>query len=427
MQYQFSPFEEQDYSKAIDNMNDKNDNFTPRNNESYAYPPAPPNQSPAPKKKERKGKHTALVASLLAVSLCTGMAGGGLSYWMLSGNSSDNDSSYSSSQETGLTPSNTAYNNSSGSNISAIAAKASVSVVEITVESTVSSPFMGEYSSTGSGSGVILSEDGYIVTNDHVVEDAGTITVRTTDGTEYEAVLIGTDSETDLAVIKIEAAGLQAVTFADSDAIEVGELAVAIGNALGTLGGTVTDGIVSAKDRSVTIDGQTMTLLQTSAAVNPGNSGGGLFDSDGNLIGIVNAKSSDAEGLGFAIPSNLVMEVVNEIIEYGYVTGRPQLGISVIEISSEQSARMYRLSELGVYVASVSLDNGLEAGDLIVSIEGQAIENSAQVGVFVTASEVGDLLAFVVKRDGQTMNISAPVSEQIPEYVQQRLAESSNI
>src|SRR5699024_342301 len=149
-----------------------------------------------------------------------------------------------------------------------------------------------QYVSSGAGSGVILTQDGYIVTNHHVIEDANSITVRTRSGDEYNASLVGSDEQSDLAVLKIDATGLTPAVLGDSTTLEVGELAIAIGNPLGELGGSVTSGIISALDREMTIDGQTMTLLQTDAAVNPGNSGGGLFNANGDLIGIVNAKSS---------------------------------------------------------------------------------------------------------------------------------------
>ena len=154
------------------------------------------------------------------------------------------------------------------------------SVVEVFTETKKVSNWFQEYVMEGAGSGVILSEDGYIVTNHHVIDGASTIKVRTNNGQTYEAALKGTDSKTDLAVLKIEATDLLPAKLADSSAVRVGDFVIAIGNPLGELGGTVTDGIISAKDREITIDGQTMTLLQTSAAVNPGNSGGGLFDLD---------------------------------------------------------------------------------------------------------------------------------------------------
>ena len=219
--------------------------------------------------------------------------------------------------------------------LAGIADSAAPSVVEVFTETKQVSSWFQEYVTEGAGSGVVLSEDGYIVTNHHVIDGANTIKVRLSDGQTYTAALTGTDAKTDLAVLKINASGLITAKLADSSAVRVGDFVIAIGNPLGELGGTVTEGIISAKDREITIDGEAMTLLQTSAAVNPGNSGGGLFNLDGELVGVVNAKSSgdDIEGLAFAIPADTVKEIVQELIQYGYVTGRPQLGISVSQIT----------------------------------------------------------------------------------------------
>jgi serine protease Do len=192
------------------------------------------------------------------------------------------------------------------------------------------------------------------------------IEVTLNNGDVYAASLIATDSKTDLAVIKIETTGLTAAILGDSDALVVGEDAIAIGNPLGELGGTVTNGIISALDREVTVEGQKMNLLQTNAAINPGNSGGGLFNAKGELIGIVSAKSSgtDIEGLGFAIPVNDVKEVVVQLIEKGYVAGRPALGVSVIDINSIQLAMQYGVSQYGVYIAEVLEDSAAEKAGL---------------------------------------------------------------
>lgn len=189
------------------------------------------------------------------------------------------------------------------------------SVVEIITEGSSSGVLSGIGS--GAGSGVIISENGYIVTNHHVINGAGAITVRLTDGREYEAGVVGSDADTDIALIKIDATGLCAAVIGNSGDIAVGQEVVAIGNPLGTLGGTVTDGIISALDRTIMIDGHSMTLLQTNAAINPGNSGGGLFNRSGELIGIVNAKQSETgvEGLGFAIPVDIAWETVKSIAE----------------------------------------------------------------------------------------------------------------
>lgn len=293
------------------------------------------------------------------------------------------------------------------------------SVVEITTEVVSTNGFMGQYISQGAGSGVIFTADGYIMTNHHVIDGAQSITVTLRDGSSYTAKVIGDDSQTDLALLKIDATGLTpAVLAADSDNLKVGQTAIAIGNPLGQLGGTVTSGIVSALDREIEIDGETMSLLQTSAAINPGNSGGGLFDDSGNLIGIVNAKSSgsDIEGLGFAIPINTVKTVFNDLLNYGYVKGRVSLGISVISINNAQTAWMYNVDETGLYISKVNRGSdaanaGLQAGDKIVSFNGTEITSDTDLAAALKKCSVGDTVTIVVRRSGQDYSVSITLSE----------------
>ncbi|HOB64778.1 MAG TPA: trypsin-like peptidase domain-containing protein, partial [Clostridia bacterium] len=213
------------------------------------------------------------------------------------------------------------------------------SVVEIKTETTVYGGFYGNYIASGAGSGVIISDDGHIITNHHVISGADTITITLADGSVSAADVIGVDEKTDLAVVKLaeDFDGLIPAIIGDSSKLVVGQSVVAIGNPLGSLGGTVTDGILSAVQRRITVDGLEMELLQTNAAVNPGNSGGGLFNCYGELIGIVNAKSSDVsiEGIGFAIPSSVADYVAKEIIEKGYVPGRPDYNaLPIVEINT---------------------------------------------------------------------------------------------
>lgn len=307
---------------------------------------------------------------------------------------------------------------SSGSqsfSISEIYEKNSDSVVEISTETKQFDRMMGQYVSSGAGSGVIISGDGHIVTNNHVIDGASKITVRLKDGSELEAKLVGKDSRTDIAVLKVESKGLKSASFGDSESLAVGEQVVAIGNPLGELGGTVTEGIISALDREIVIDGESMTLLQTSAAVNPGNSGGGLFNSKGELVGIVNAKSSgsDIEGLGFAIPAKTAKEVVEQIISNGYVPGRPELGVSLLEILDENTAASYRVQELGVYVGEVSRQNGLQPGDRIISVDGKEIERASDIKEIIDAQSAGDKLKIVVSRDGQKVSVVSELVESM--------------
>lgn len=301
------------------------------------------------------------------------------------------------------------------------------SVVEITIETT-SSYYSYQYTSEGNGSGVIISEDGYILTNNHVIDGANKILVRLRDGTEYEAKLIGKDSKTDTAVIKIEAKGLKFAILGDSSSLEVGDLAVVIGNPLGELGGTVTSGIISALEREIEIDGKDMNLIQTDAGVNPGNSGGGLFNANGELVGIVTAKSSgiDVENLGFAIPVNDIKNVVDDLVEHGYATNRAFLGVSMRDTSYSTSnpyggygglfSMFYGQMQYGAYVDSV-LENspaekgGIVAGDIIVSVDGNVVSTAAEVTSAITNCEVGSEIEIGIIRENKTKTIKVTLEE----------------
>ncbi len=292
------------------------------------------------------------------------------------------------------------------------------SVVEITTESAATDTYFQQMVTTGAGSGVVITKDGYIVTNHHVVDGANKITVRTKDGKEYEAKLIGKDEKTDLAVIKISGDSFTPAIFGHSSKLSVGDEAIAIGNPLGELGGTVTRGIISALDREITIDGKTMTLLQTDTAINKGNSGGGLFNTEGELIGIVNAKSSgmSVEGLGFAIPIDTAKDVIESLIANGYVTGRPQLGVSMVDITDEISAFQSGVSEFGVYVAKVSENSaaaaaGMQVKDRIVSVDGTEISSAAELAKVIDSKKVGDTIKIVVERDHKQVTLSATLKE----------------
>ena len=286
------------------------------------------------------------------------------------------------------------------------------SVVEITTETVLTGRYMGQYVSTGAGSGIIISTNGYIITNNHVVEDANTITVRLSNGKEYPATLIGTDAKTDVAVIKINADDLQPAILGYSSDLLVGQTAVAIGNPLGELGGTVTTGIISALDREITIDGETMSLLQTDAAINPGNSGGGLFNLYGELVGIVNAKSSgsEIEGLGFAIPIDAVKTAIEQLIEYGYVRGRIDTGLTLVDIQNSQTAMSYRVQTLGLYI-SASVNSGFQSGDRITAVDGQAISSLSDFNKQMNNYAVGDTIGITVVRNGSSITVSLTLTE----------------
>ena len=297
-----------------------------------------------------------------------------------------------------------------------IAANVKDSVVEITTSKVVTSTFLQQFVASGAGSGVIITADGLIVTNHHVVDGATSITVRLSDGNEYEATLIGSDAKNDLAVIRIEATDLKPVIMGNSDNVVIGEPVVAVGNPLGSLGGSVTDGIISALDREITIGGQEMTLLQTNVAINPGNSGGGLFNGRGELIGIVNAKSmqtSDGnavEGIGFAIPVDIVKEISEKLITTGSTNSNLSLGISIVEISDIRAALTYGVNTMGLYVNEVMPDSnaekgGLQQGDIIIAADDEQITRSDELKAVLNAHEAGDTLRLTVVRDKRYVDL----------------------
>ncbi len=374
-------------------------------------------KEPVNHKEKKPGKLKKFMISFLSMILIPSAvgfgAGVGAFYWM----DAKNSKVILQTIESSVLPSasNTVTH---GLSVSDVAALVSESVVEITTESVMTNSFFSNYVTTGAGSGVIFTNDGYIVTNNHVIDNSNAIEVTLKNGESYPAELIATDSKTDLAVIKIKASNLIPAILGDSDALIVGEDAIAIGNPLGELGGTVTNGIISALDREVTVDGKKMNLLQTNAAVNPGNSGGGLFNRNGELIGIVSAKSSgtDIEGIGFAIPVNDVKEVVVQLIENGYVSGRPALGVSVIDVNSIQLAMQYGVRQYGVYIAEVIEGSaaekaGLQSGDMFIAMDDLVIESFEDLSAALDSHSVGDAVTFQIKRDGRMIDVDVTLQE----------------
>lgn len=291
------------------------------------------------------------------------------------------------------------------------------SVVEITTESVVRGSMLGQYVYEGAGSGVIIASDGYIVTNNHVIDSASKIMIKLKNGDVHEATVVGRSSESDIAVLKVDATNLQPVVIGDSSKLVVGDTAVVVGNPLGS-GATVTNGIISALDREIDLGDSIMNLLQTNAAVNPGNSGGGLFNGKGELVGIVVAKSAgeDIEGIGFAIPINDIKETVSEIKTYGYIRGRVLLGVNLLEIDNAWDAMMYRLDSLGVYVKSVEDDSdaqkaGIKAGDKITSINGKEVTTADDVKKEISSKSPGDKVTLGIYRNGREYNINIVLSE----------------
>ena len=284
-----------------------------------------------------------------------------------------------------------------------------------------------EYTQTAAGSGVIISEDGYVLTNNHVISGADKITVYVNpgDGSEeqsYEATLVGSSESNDIAVLKIDATGLNAATFGDSDQIEVGELAVAIGNPMGQVHGSVTAGIISAVEQELTIDDVTINAIQTDAAINPGNSGGALFDSYGNVIGIVYAKSSSVsiEGIGYAIPVNnikdLVAQMINDPDSVKDQTKGSQimLGITIRDITEDMS-KQYSMP-VGVYITEVSSMSaaeraGLQKGDIITEFAGETVTSADDLNAIKAKQTSGDTVSVKIDRNGKEMTLDLVIPQ----------------
>lgn len=403
-------------------------------NTAYSYgdegparpgPTAPPAGPNPPRKKKRGGGFARSAVSLL-LAAAVGFAGGVVGARFAGGGKVVLQTVDRPAASAGSALSS-AGTSTGGEDLTTaqVAALVSPSVVVITTEQVVYSQWSWYGQSqveSGAGSGVIISSDGYILTCAHVVDGASQITV-TIEDQDYPATLVGSDSASDIAVVKIEAEGLIAATVGDSSALAVGEQVVAVGNPLGELGGTVTDGIVSALNRSVSIQGSgavnTMSLVQMSASVSPGNSGGGLFNMAGELIGIVNAKSSDvdAEGLGFAIPVNDAVAVAQELLENGYVTGRPYLGITYLSVTDAQTAQKLGVSAYGIYVMDVVKGGpadkaGIQPGDRIVSINGTEIAQQTDLGTVIQQYAAGDTVEVTLAREGQMLSLQLTLGEK---------------
>ena len=285
---------------------------------------------------------------------------------------------------------------------------------------------------TATGTGVVITEDGYIVTNAHVIYDseygaglADSISVLLNGEDNYDAEVIGYDTDCDLAVLKIKAKGLTAAEFGDSDELKLGESVIAIGNPLGfELMDTVTSGIVSGINRQISINDKSMTLLQTDAAINSGNSGGPLINRYGQVIGINSSKMSASysetsiEGIGFAIPSNEAAKIVDDIMEYGYVTGKPQLGISCQDVT-ETISKMYNLP-IGVYITAVTDDSaadkaGLQSGDIIIKVDGEDITNYEELKAKKNEHKAGESLELTYVRSGNEDTVTVTLDEAVAE------------
>ena len=312
----------------------------------------------------------------------------------------------------------------SGENIPEEGALSWQQVYERVIPSVVSVLCSGR-SSQSSGTGVIMSESGYVITNAHVIEGAVQIAVLLSDGRSFQADVMGSDTVSDLAVLHIEAEGLVPAQFGDSSVLRVGDAVVAIGDPLGVeLRGTMTDGIISAINRDLDLGTRTMSLIQTSAALNSGNSGGPLVNCYGQVVGINAVKIGDyaasggVEGLGFAIPMATVKDVVDQIVSYGYVTGRPTLGIRGEMVS--QFYQFYYGLPSGLLITMVepgsdSAAQGLRSGDILLQIAGQRITDAETVDRVVNGCTVGQVIEVVVYRGGTEYLVSLTVTEDTPD------------
>lgn len=368
---------------------------------------------------KEKTKNINLFASIV-IGLVTGIVtSAATTYLYINKVEQKTESSVDSNKSETVTNNGTKYEITQVENpVVAIADVAGKSVVGVTVRSVSNTVFGGTSTSDSEGSGIIYTADGYIVTNYHVIENAISnqsiskvyVTLPNSDE-EIEASIIGADSVTDIAVIKIQKEGLSAATFDDSNNLKVGELVVAIGNPLGReLAGSITVGYVSALNRTLTSNGRTYKLLQTDAAINPGNSGGALVSSSGKVIGINTVKigATDVEGIGFANPSNIAKPIVDELIKNGKIV-RPYIGISGISLD-DNMAKRYNLVK-GVYVAkiessSAAYNSGIKVGDVIVKIDDKEITTIEELNEIKNSKNVGDTVKITVYRDGKNIEIN---------------------
>lgn len=378
---------------------------------------------PKPKKKKSvNAKVAIIVAAFLVSNIFTGMVGG---FAALKWSDSKYESfgaglaqSGSSQVKAVATSSKQITSNGKVLSTSEIVNMNEDSIVEIKTEGLATDSWLMQYVTQGAGSGVIISQDGYIVTNNHVIENSSKISVTTKDGKSYDAKLIGSDDETDLAVLKIKATGLTPVTYGNSSDVVVGDTAIAIGNPLGNLGGTVTQGIVSALDRQITLEGKSMQLIQTDAAVNPGNSGGGMFNNRGELIGVVVAKSggTNVEGIGFAIPVDKVKSVAKQLVQYGYVRGRANTGMTYVDLTSVKNALVYGATNLGIYVQSVDSDlakkAGFKEGDMIFYMGDKQIKSFEDLVESLEGKKVGETIDVRVVRDDKILKLHLTLGEK---------------
>ncbi len=393
----------------------------------WGAPYAP--QQPAAPQKPKKQKKTMGSGAVIALALCCAILGGAMGFGgsllanRVSGNgASDADTSvvYEGTREPVVL-------NTSRVDTSELKTPAEVYAENVNstvgITTSITTNYWGyQTTSAASGSGFILTADGYILTNYHVIEGSSAIKATLYDGTAYDAKLIGYDESNDIAVLKIEAENLTPVVLGDSDAMNVGDSVIAIGNPLGELTFSLTQGAISALDREITLSGGTMmNLMQTDCAINSGNSGGALFNLYGEVVGITNAKYSSRstseasiDNIGFAIPINSVRDIVESIIEKGYVS-KPYIGVTVTDVTEEMQS--YGLPQgaavKGVADGSPAQQGGLKVNDIITAVNGSEIADKNALVKLVRACEIGDKLKLTVYRQGQTLELTVVIGEQV--------------
>ncbi len=397
---------------------------------NYQAGPQQPVQEMKPVKKNRMGlKITALA---LCCALLGGAVGGGVA-WAVGGSGGNGTEVNVSSRPAAQVSVHTADGQTAMSDAEVYAAGVN-SVVSINVTGTSGYNFFGQAVQTASaGSGFVLTKDGFIVTNYHVVKDADTVKVTMYNGDEYDARYVGGDEDYDIAVIKVDAADLQPVTLGDSDDLNVGDHVLAVGNPLGELTFSMSGGMVSCVNRAINVDGTPFNMIQTDASINPGNSGGPMFNQYGEVVGIVSAKYSSTgnesvEGLGFAIPINDVFAMIQDIMTNGYVTNKPYLGITGGTMT-EQMAAQYRYDvKSGVFVYSVEEGKaadkaGLRMGDVITKVDDHDIKTMEDLTAVKKQYAAGDTVTLTVYRSGETMTVeltwdAVPAEQQVQEDTQ---------
>ena len=367
----------------------------------------------------KKGSGRKLVALALACSLLGGMVGAGGTAWVqtrMGGSGEGSTSIEVANRETPATSVDT-ISVAGGQKLTyAQLYEANVNSVVSINTTTTTNIFNQTVQSAASGSGFIITADGYIVTNYHVIDSASTVKVTLYDGKEYDAQVIGGDEDYDLAVLKIDAEGLDPVTLGDSSQLQIGDDIATIGNPLGELTFSLSEGVVSCVDREINVDGTPFNMIQVTAAINPGNSGGPLFNAYGEVVGIVSAKYSSyadtvAEGLGFAIPINDVISMVKDIMENGRVTNRPYFAISAEEVTARRAQQNGYSVDAGVRVSSVEAGGaaekaGMQVGDIIVKLGERTIETMDDLTAAKKSYTAGDTTQVVVNRNGTEVTLT---------------------